>query len=115
MINHQKKGNGCVIEIPELSEGGAQAFLDYLYTWELRKAVNNSEIAYELFHAAHVYGIGSLEGRLKKILENKCATWFGMMAALKLFQYVREMECCKDMETKAVHVLKTLAVLLNTF
>lgn len=96
----------CVIYIPEVSEEAGRALLEYIYTDDLSRANNNSNIALELFQAAHAYGIHLLELRLKHLLTPKCIEWYGMGMVIQFFKFIREVECCKDMEIKVAQLLK---------
>lgn len=107
LMENKKGCEDCVIDMPEVSGAGGYALLQYFSTNAITSALDSSIIALELFQAAHAYGMGPLKQRLKRLLKEKHFDWYGLGGAIKLFQFVREVECCTDMKRKVAQLLKT--------
>lgn len=73
------------VELRDLSEQSVIALTRYLATGDLKAIQDNSQICFELFQAAHMYEIKSLEEKTAYFLCNKESGWYSAKVALHLF------------------------------
>lgn len=94
------------IDMSDLTEEGVRAFLSYLYCWDIDKAEESCDVAFQLFYAGHKYDITRLEKCMEDLLLSKHDGWYESEVAFKMFLFARNMEKGKDLVEKAVQILK---------
>lgn len=92
------------IEMPDMSEAAVKAFLAYFYHREV--PVSDSDVALELYKAAHKYNIPTLQELIKTQFHSKPNDWFDVETVVCLFLFTRNLDSEEDLKTKAVKLIR---------
>lgn len=101
-----KESQTNVIEMPDITESGARALLNYIYCNELFGAENNSLTALELLRAAEKYDLPILKELIKRMILTKPKTWFEVDVTVQLYLFSRHLEDGGELKMKAIKLLK---------
>lgn len=104
-----KEANTGIVEMLDMGEDSVRAFLAYLYHWDDTAARNDSQVAFDLFHAGHKYDVPSLEKTMEKVFLSKPSQWFDVEVALKLFLFARNLASNSLSKDKGPRQLKLKA------
>lgn len=94
------------INMEDITERGVKALLEYLYFWEIREAVTDVSIAFELLKVSHKYNIKELEATMNRLFRTKPFDWFELDVTLELYVFVRELDDL-HLKQKIISALRT--------
>lgn len=101
--------------MPDVSEEGVNAFLDYLYLCDITAPNQDSNIAFELFQLGHKYGIQKLEDEMKDILLWKPDEWFDLDMIIQLYLFARNVDSATELKLKAVKLIKLYYSIIHAY
>lgn len=78
-----------MLEMDDMSKEGVDAFLAFLYHWEMTAAQESCSVAFELLCAGEKFFIPALKDTMTAILTAKGAEWFNAEVSIKLFLFAR--------------------------
>ncbi|ODM87956.1 BTB/POZ domain-containing protein [Orchesella cincta] len=81
----------CRLKLADISLNCLRALLEYLYTFEISRAVKSPKVAVDLFVAANKYEIQPLQDKLAKMILERRIGWFHITPTLDLFLCVRKL------------------------
>ncbi|ODM93065.1 BTB/POZ domain-containing protein, partial [Orchesella cincta] len=79
------------LKLADISLNCLRALLEYLYTFEISRAVKSPKVAVDLFVAANKYEIQPLQDKLAKMILERRIGWFHITPTLDLFLCVRKL------------------------
>ncbi len=106
-----KEGVTHQIVMDDMSENGVNAFLAYLYYWNLDVPLADPKVALELLRVSHKYDITSLEKAARHILIGKPVEWFDVSTVIQLFFFSKNLETYSQLKIKALCMLKMYVIL----
>lgn len=101
-----KESKTGILNLPEMSEETARAFVEYLYSWETKVPEKQSTVCLALLKASHMYNINALGKAMEEICLKKKADWYSVDVAFKLFMHARKVPL-EQLVIKSMTVLKS--------